>query len=48
MTDDHASHPVRGDGRLRPSAKTVFLHTGGMPALFASAYASWGREVLAD
>ena len=36
------------EGRLAPSARTVFLHTGGMPALFAGAYASWGRELLAD
>lgn len=30
-----------GDGRIRPGQRVVFLHTGGMPALFASAYADW-------
>jgi D-cysteine desulfhydrase family pyridoxal phosphate-dependent enzyme len=39
---------ARREGRLDPSARTVFLHTGGMPALFAAPYAMWGREVLAD
>jgi D-cysteine desulfhydrase family pyridoxal phosphate-dependent enzyme len=39
---------ARRNGSLRPDAMTVFLHTGGMPALFAGAYASWGRESLAD
>ncbi len=34
---------ARGDGSLAPDARTVFLHTGGMPALFATAYASWAR-----
>jgi D-cysteine desulfhydrase len=29
------------DGRIRPGQRVVFLHTGGMPALFASSYASW-------
>ena len=29
------------DGRIRRDARVVFLHTGGMPALFASAYAKW-------
>jgi len=35
---------ARSDGTIGPGARTVFLHTGGMPALFASAYAAWGRE----
>ena len=29
------------EGRIRRDARTVFLHTGGMPALFASRYAGW-------
>jgi D-cysteine desulfhydrase family pyridoxal phosphate-dependent enzyme len=35
---------ARGDGSVGPSTRTVFVHTGGMPALFAPAYAGWGRE----
>jgi D-cysteine desulfhydrase len=31
------------NGRLRPEQHVVFLHTGGMPALFASPYATWLR-----
>ena len=31
------------EGRIRPDERTVFLHTGGMPALFATAYAEWIR-----
>jgi D-cysteine desulfhydrase family pyridoxal phosphate-dependent enzyme len=34
---------ARRDGRIGPGTRTVFLHTGGMPALFASAYAEWIR-----
>ena len=30
-----------GDGRIRRGQRVVFLHTGGMPALFATAYAEW-------
>ena len=30
-------------GRFAPSAQVVFLHTGGMPALFARDYALWLR-----
>ena len=30
-----------GEGRIRPGQRVVFLHTGGMPALFASSYADW-------
>lgn len=29
------------DGRVEPGRQVVFLHTGGMPALFSSRYASW-------
>jgi len=32
---------ARADGRIAPDRNTVFLHTGGMPALFARAYADW-------
>ncbi|HEX2046561.1 MAG TPA: D-cysteine desulfhydrase family protein [Acidimicrobiales bacterium] len=32
---------ARRHGSVAPGARTVFLHTGGMPALFATAYASW-------
>ncbi|HZQ26351.1 MAG TPA: D-cysteine desulfhydrase family protein [Acidimicrobiales bacterium] len=32
---------ARRDGRIGASTRTVFLHTGGMPALFATAYAGW-------
>ena len=33
------------DGRLPRDAPVVFLHTGGMPALFASSYAGWIRGI---
>ncbi|MDQ6726893.1 MAG: pyridoxal-phosphate dependent enzyme [Actinomycetota bacterium] len=32
---------ARRDGRIGSDTRTVFLHTGGMPALFAAAYARW-------
>jgi D-cysteine desulfhydrase len=32
---------ARREGRIQPDARTVFLHTGGMPALFARSYAEW-------
>ena len=32
---------ARREGRIQPDEQTVFLHTGGMPALFARAYAEW-------
>ena len=32
---------ARRDGRIAPDTKTVFLHTGGMPALFAHRYVEW-------
>ena len=35
---------ARRDGSLAADARTVFVHTGGMPALFATAYASWSRN----
>jgi D-cysteine desulfhydrase len=34
---------ARRDGTITARTRTVFVHTGGMPALFAPAYASWGR-----
>lgn len=35
---------ARRDGRIEAGTRTIFWHTGGMPALFASAYASWVRR----
>ena len=32
---------ARREGRIDRDTKVVFLHTGGMPALFASSYAEW-------
>ena len=32
---------ARKDGRIERDTNVVFLHTGGMPALFASSYAGW-------
>jgi len=32
---------ARRDGRIERDTNVVFLHTGGMPALFASTYAEW-------
>jgi len=32
---------ARRDGRIERDTQVVFLHTGGMPALFASTYAEW-------
>ena len=32
---------ARREGVIGPATRTVFLHTGGMPALFTPAYASW-------
>jgi 1-aminocyclopropane-1-carboxylate deaminase/D-cysteine desulfhydrase-like pyridoxal-dependent ACC family enzyme len=32
------------DGRLPADGPIVFVHTGGTPALFAHAYASWIRD----
>jgi D-cysteine desulfhydrase family pyridoxal phosphate-dependent enzyme len=30
--------------RIEPESRVVFLHTGGMPALFASTFATWFRD----
>jgi D-cysteine desulfhydrase family pyridoxal phosphate-dependent enzyme len=35
---------ARREGRIERDTQVVFLHTGGMPALFASTYAEWIRE----
>jgi D-cysteine desulfhydrase len=35
---------ARRDGRIGAGTKVVFLHTGGMPALFAAAYADWIKQ----
>jgi D-cysteine desulfhydrase family pyridoxal phosphate-dependent enzyme len=35
---------ARRDGRIERDTNVVFLHTGGMPALFASTYAEWIRK----
>ncbi len=35
---------ARREGVIGPGDRTVFVHTGGMPALFATAYASWVRN----
>jgi D-cysteine desulfhydrase len=35
---------ARGDGRIAADTQVVFLHTGGMPALFAASYAEWIRQ----
>jgi len=40
-----AASPWR-EGRITADTKTVFLHTGGMPALFARAYAEWVSSPL--
>jgi D-cysteine desulfhydrase len=32
---------ARRDGRLASDHRVVFLHTGGLPALFAGSYATW-------
>jgi D-cysteine desulfhydrase len=34
---------ARRTGRIERDTKVVFLHTGGMPALFAATYAEWIR-----
>ena len=38
---------ARRDGRIGPATRTVFMHTGGMPALFAEGYTAWA-SALAD
>ena len=35
---------ARKEGRIEAATRVVFLHTGGMPALFASRYAGWIAE----
>ena len=35
---------ARRSGSITARTRTVFVHTGGMPALFAPAYAAWGRQ----
>jgi D-cysteine desulfhydrase len=35
---------ARREGRIAPDETTVFLHTGGMPALFTNTYATWIRD----
>ena len=45
----HREGPRRPDrsprGRsVRPDTRTVFMHTGGLPALFAPRYATWGQD----
>jgi D-cysteine desulfhydrase len=35
---------ARREGSIEPDTRTVFVHTGGMPALFAGPYSSWGRD----
>lgn len=32
------------DGRVASGMRVVFLHTGGLPALFAASYATWIRD----
>ena len=34
---------ARRQGRIAATTRVVFLHTGGMPALFAATYAAWVR-----
>jgi 1-aminocyclopropane-1-carboxylate deaminase/D-cysteine desulfhydrase-like pyridoxal-dependent ACC family enzyme len=34
---------ARHDGRLAADDRVVFLHTGGLPALFAGSFAEWLR-----
>lgn len=36
---------ARAEGRIGPATRTIFVHTGGMPALFAPPYARWGRAL---
>jgi 1-aminocyclopropane-1-carboxylate deaminase/D-cysteine desulfhydrase-like pyridoxal-dependent ACC family enzyme len=35
---------ARREARIAPDATAVFLHTGGMPALFTTRYATWIRD----
>jgi D-cysteine desulfhydrase len=36
---------ARSEGRIGPSTRTVFVHTGGTPALFATGVGEWLRTV---
>jgi 1-aminocyclopropane-1-carboxylate deaminase/D-cysteine desulfhydrase-like pyridoxal-dependent ACC family enzyme len=38
---------ARADGRIGPTTRTVFLHTGGAPALFAAGVGEWLRGATA-
>lgn len=35
---------ARAAGLVGPDTRTIFMHTGGLPALFAGPYATWGRD----
>ena len=35
---------ARAAGSVRADTRTVFVHTGGLPALFAPPYATWGQD----
>ena len=35
---------ARAAGSVGPDTRTVFVHTGGLPALFAPPYATWGQD----
>ena len=35
---------ARREGRIERDTRVVFVHTGGMPALFAATYAEWIRK----
>ncbi len=37
---------ARADGRIGPTTRTVFLHTGGTPALFAAGVGDWLRQKI--
>lgn len=36
------------EGRIEPGTKVVFLHTGGLPAIFAHGFADWVRDGVAS
>jgi D-cysteine desulfhydrase family pyridoxal phosphate-dependent enzyme len=35
---------ARAAGSIGPDTPTVFMHTGGLPAIFTGRYATWGRD----
>ncbi|MFC1413531.1 pyridoxal-phosphate dependent enzyme [Streptacidiphilus sp. N1-1] len=37
---------ARRDGRIEASTRVLFLHTGGLPGLFAHRYADWAGSLL--